>query len=42
MVRKKVNSECRARNLEVEIENVKDESIVTVHEAAKRDSLAGS
>jgi hypothetical protein len=42
MARKKVKSECRATNLEVEIKKVKDETIVTGHEAAKRDSLAGS
>jgi hypothetical protein len=42
MARKKVKSECLARNLEDEIENVKDETIVTGHEAAKRESLAGS
>jgi hypothetical protein len=42
MARKRVKSKCRARNLEGEIENVKDETIVTGHEAAKRDSRAGS
>jgi hypothetical protein len=41
MARRKVKSECRARNLESEIENVKGETIVTGHIAAiiKRDSL---
>jgi membrane-bound inhibitor of C-type lysozyme len=42
MSRKKVKFECRARTLEGEIENVKDETIVTGHETAKRDSLSGS
>jgi len=42
MARKKVKSECRSRNLEDELEKVKNETIVTGHEAAKRDSLAGS
>jgi hypothetical protein len=42
MARKKVKTNCRARNLEGEIEKVKDETIVTGHEAAKRDSLVRS
>jgi hypothetical protein len=40
--RKKVKYEGRCSNLEEEMEKVKDEIIVTGHEAAKRDSLAGS
>jgi hypothetical protein len=42
MARKKAKTEFRARNLEGEIEKVKDETIVTGHEAAKSDSLGGS
>jgi hypothetical protein len=42
MARKKVKSEGRVRNLEGEIEKVKDKTIVTGHEAAKRESRAGS
>jgi hypothetical protein len=37
IARKKVKSKSRVRNLAVEIENVKDETIVTGHEAAKRE-----
>ena len=40
--RKKVKDECRAINLECELERVKDETIVTGHEAAKRRRVAGS
>jgi hypothetical protein len=40
--RKKVKSESRSRNLEDELEKVKDGTMVTGHEAAKRESLAGS
>jgi hypothetical protein len=39
---KKAKCVYRTRNLEVEIEKVKDETIVTEHEAAKRDMAAGS
>jgi hypothetical protein len=39
--RKKVKDECRAINLECELERVKDETIVTGHEAAKRKRVAG-
>ena len=42
LARKKEKNECRSRNLEEEIEKVKDETKVTGHEAAKRHSLAGS
>jgi hypothetical protein len=39
--RKKVKDECRAVNLERKLERVKDETIVTGHEAAKRKRVAG-
>jgi hypothetical protein len=42
IARKKVEYECRAINLVEEIEKFKDETKVTGHEAAKRDSIAGS
>jgi hypothetical protein len=41
MARKKVKEECRAINLECDLGRVKDETIVTGHEAAKRRSVAG-
>jgi hypothetical protein len=40
--RKKVKEESRARNLVAEIEKAKDGTIVTTHEAAIRNSEAGS
>ena len=40
MARKMVKTESRARKLEGEIEKVKDETIVTGQEAAKKESLA--
>jgi hypothetical protein len=36
-----MKDEFRAKNLEYELETVKDETIVTGHKAAKRDSVAG-
>jgi hypothetical protein len=42
VARKQVKYECRAKNLEEEMEKAKDGTEVTGHEAAKRDSLAGS
>jgi hypothetical protein len=42
MARKKVKSDTRTRNLEDEMEKVKDDIIVTGHEAAERVSLGGS
>jgi hypothetical protein len=41
VARKVMRDEFRATNLECELETVKDEAIVTGHEAAKRDNVAG-
>jgi hypothetical protein len=40
MARKQAKSELRTKNLEDELEQVKDDTVVSGYEAAKRDSLA--